>query len=112
MARLDNCTLPPRLSGHLPTRRLPMLKLAYPALRIFGVVALLLTSVPFASAADKGPGFETDFDRWRAADGAFSGWALSGVVLASDGALQFDPGTATTGSDAYAPGGYNSGSFY
>ena len=89
-----------------------MLKLAYPALRIFGVVALLLTSVPMASAADKGPGFETDFDRWRAADGAFSGWALSGVVLASDGALQLDPGTATTGSDAYAPGGYNGGNFY
>src|SRR5437868_10593433 len=50
--------------------------------------------------------------RWRAADGQFAGWQLSGVALIAGGSLQLDPRTAQTGTDPYGPGKYKGGNFY
>jgi hypothetical protein len=60
----------------------------------FGAVVVLalvaaLMSVG-AAAGQKGTGYQTGFDRWRAADGAFAGWSHHGTVL-SGGAITLDP---------------------
>ena len=62
----------------------------------FGAVAVLalvvgLMSVGAAGGGKKDTGYQTGFDRWRAADGAFaSGWALAGTQLVG-GAITLDP---------------------
>jgi hypothetical protein len=89
-----------------------MLKTAVVAVRLFGVVALLLTAVPVASAARKTPGYQTAFDRWRAADAGFAGWSANGVSVAADGSLHLEVDTAATETDPYPPGGYDGHNFY
>ena len=56
--------------------------------------------------------YQTGFIRWRAAEGGFAGWALSGVKRNANGALEFDAATASPGSDPYAAGAYNGGNYY
>jgi hypothetical protein len=62
-------------------------------------------------ASAKGSAYRTGFARWRAADGAFSGWARSGVALGL-GVLQLDLQGASAGTDPYSVGGYNGRNFY
>src|SRR5918993_2589279 len=81
-------------------------------LTIIGVLMLNTVSSVSAKGSTDG-GYQTGFIRWRAAEGGFSGWALSGVTRNVDtGALEFDAGTASSGTDPYAPGTYNSGNYY
>ena len=82
--------------------------------RIALISILVLTSVSSVSArGDKGGGeYKTGFNRWRAVEDGFSGWALSGVKRNASGALEFDGATASPGTDPYAPGAYNGGNYY
>jgi hypothetical protein len=64
-----------------------------------------------AAAGKKGSGYQTGFDRWRAAEDGFAGWALEGVAL-SGGALTLVPGAADSGTDPYAAGTYNGRNYY
>ena len=73
------------------------------------LVAALLT-LPLH--AGKGSTYTTGFTRWSAASGGFSAWQRSGVRLTAAQELQLDPGTAVSGTDPYAAGGYNGGNFY
>jgi hypothetical protein len=76
------------------------------------VLAVLVSVAAAGSAAGKKEaGYQTGFDRWRAADGGFGGWALDGVAL-SGGALTLAPGSAHAGTDPYAPGAYNGRNYY
>ena len=81
-------------------------------MRIVLIVVVLFAIVP-AVAAEKGSdsGYQTGFVRWRAAEGGFAGWSLNGVRL-NNGALEFDPATAGSGTDPYAPGTYYGGNYY
>jgi hypothetical protein len=81
-------------------------------IRLLFVLAICVASLTSTNTAGaKGSSYQTGFTRWRAADGAFSGWQRSGVVL-TGGALQLDPITATAGTDTYSAGGYNGHNFY
>jgi len=80
--------------------------------RIALIGVLMLSMASSATAKGKGEsGYQTGFVRWRAAENGFSGWALDGVKL-NAGALEFDPATATAGTDPYAAGTYNGGNYY
>ena len=73
----------------------------------------MLTMVSSISAKENGDGaYQTGFIRWRAADNGFEGWSLNGVKLNLNGALEFDPATATAASDPYSLGTYNGGNYY
>lgn len=82
----------------------------HPILRYILVLCFLLTIAAPASA--KGATYQTGFQVWRAAEGGFSSWQLSGVTLAANGSLTLDPATATPGQDPYPAGGYYGGNFY
>jgi hypothetical protein len=72
----------------------------------------MLNTVSSASEKEKGNlEYQTGFIRWCATDTGFSSWTLSGLKL-NAGALEFDPETATAGSDPYAAGSYNGGNYY
>jgi hypothetical protein len=81
----------------------------------FGAVAVLALVVGLmsagAAAGKKGTGYQTGFDRWRAADDGFAGWARHGTVL-TGGAVALDPATADTETDTFAPNSYNGGNYY
>jgi len=80
--------------------------------RIALIGVLMLSMASSATAKGKGEsGYQTGFVPWRAAENGFSGWALDGVKL-NAGALEFDPATATAGTDPYAAGTYNGGNYY
>jgi hypothetical protein len=67
-----------------------------------------------SSVSETGKGqveYQTGFIRWRAAQDGFSDWVLSGVKW-NTGALEFDPATATEGSDPYAAGTYHGRNYY
>jgi len=74
-------------------------------------MALLLCLTITLPTNAKGTVYQTGLKRWRAADGAFGGWARSGVALNSN-TLQLDRSTASPGSDPYPAGGYNGHNFY
>jgi hypothetical protein len=69
---------------------------------------LPLLSIALAPAAST-PAYQAGFARWRAADGAFATWQMSGATLAQGG-LALDPASADMGSDP--AGTYNGGNFY
>ncbi|HEY6184983.1 MAG TPA: peptidase C39 family protein [Terriglobales bacterium] len=73
--------------------------------------ALMLNTVSSVSAKGKDSLYQTGFIRWRAAENGFSSWVLNGVKL-NAGELEFDPATATAGSDPYAAGTYNGRNYY
>jgi len=85
------------------------------------VVAVLPAAVP-ATAAPGGPvpatadgdhpGYQTRQLRWRAAEGGFDTWALTGADRSSSGGLRLSTATAAPGTDPYAPGGYLGGNYY
>jgi hypothetical protein len=83
----------------------------YPRFFVQLPFALLLCSLIATPAAAKSTPYQAGLTRWRAADGAFSSWARSGVALSSN-ALQLDLTTASPGADPYPAGGYNGGNFY
>ncbi len=78
--------------------------------------ALPAAAVPAApvSAAAQGeqPGYQTRHLRWRAAEGGFDGWALTGADRTGGGAVRLDRARAEPGNDPYAPGGYLGGNYY
>ena len=79
---------------------------------IIGVLMLNTVSSVSAKGSTDG-GYQTGFVRWRAAEGGFGGWTLDGITRNVDtGALEFDAGTASPGSDPYAAGAYNGGNYY
>jgi len=80
--------------------------------RVAFISTLLLTVVSSVSAKKGGSDYQTGFIRWRAPDNGFSSWALDGVKLNADGALEFDTTTASAGTDPYAAGAYNGGNYY
>ncbi len=71
--------------------------------------SLVCVAAPVGAA---GPAYRTAFARWRAADGGFVAWQLAGVRRAADGTFQINQATASPGTDAYPPGGYNGHNFY
>lgn len=75
-------------------------------------VNALLAFAPAPKARGQGSRYQARLDRWRAADGAFTAWALTGVSLATDGALRLDPAAAASETDPYARGAYFGGAFY
>lgn len=80
--------------------------------RITLIGVLMLNTVSSVSA--KGStvsGYQTGFIRWRAVEGGFGSWALNGVKL-NAGALEFDPGAASPGTDPFTTGTYNGGNYY
>jgi hypothetical protein len=83
----------------------------HPRLFAHLLVALLLCLTMTMPANAKGATYLTGFARWRAADGAFSGWTRSGVALSRD-VLQLDLKSASAGMDPYPAGGYNGRNFY
>lgn len=81
--------------------------------RILLISILMLTTVSAVSAkGDKESEYQTGFVRWRAADNGFSNWTLTNGVKLNDGALEFDAGTATAGTDPFGAGAYNGGNYY
>lgn len=76
------------------------------------ISALMLGMVSSVSAKGSGGAYQTGFVRWRAADGGFSGWTMNGVKINAGGKLEFDPTTASAGSDPYAAGTYSGGNYY
>lgn len=91
-----------------------MSKVAMSLLAGLAVMALLAMQVPAVQAADKKPpepGYQTGFDRWRAAEDGFASWDRSGISLVG-GSLVLDPATASPGTDPYAAGAYYGGNFY
>jgi hypothetical protein len=83
-------------------------------LRVAGLLAVVLSScVTLAGPVDAASSpYQTQFARWRAADGALAGWQRDGVSVSSAGELLLDPQSAHPGSDSYAPGAYNGHNFY
>ncbi len=81
------------------------------AIRILIILAIALTTIQSASAAKDTTGYQTGMHGWRAAEGGFAGWALSGAAL-SGGALVFENATAEIESDPYPVDGYYGGNFY
>jgi hypothetical protein len=79
--------------------------------RITIIGVLMLSTVSSVTARGHSGEYQTGFIRWRAAQGDFSTWALNGVRL-NAGALEFEPGTASPGTDPYAAGAYNGGNYY
>ena len=83
--------------------------------RIALISALALSMVSSVSAKGSGA-YQTGLIRWRAADNGFSDWSLNGVKLNATGELEFDPASASAGTDpAGAYNGrnyYNGGSFF
>jgi len=81
----------------------------------FGAVAVLALVVGLmsvgAAAGKKGTEYQTGFDRWRAADGAFAGWSHDGTVL-SGGAITLNPAAAHDDQDPFAAGAYNGRNYY
>ena len=82
----------------------------------FGAVAVLALVVGLmsvgAAAGKKGTGYQTGFDRWRAAEAAFAtDWTFAGTKLVG-GAITLDPTTAEIGNDSFGPLGYNGHNFY
>ena len=82
----------------------------------FGAVAVLALVVGLMSvgpaAGKKGTSYQTGFDRWRAAEGAFAtGWTHAGTKLVG-GAITLDPATAASESDPFAAGAYNGRNYY
>jgi len=78
---------------------------------ILGV--LMLSTVSSVSARGHTGEYQTGFIRWRAAEGGFGDWTLNGVTRNVDtGALEFDAGTASAGTDPYVAGSYNGGKYY
>lgn len=89
-----------------------MLNRIFALARIALIGVLMLNTVSSVSAKGKDDStYQTGFIRWRAAENGFASWTLSGVRL-NAGALEFDPATATPGTDPYAPGAYNEGNYY
>jgi hypothetical protein len=80
--------------------------------RIMLIGVFMLNTVTSVSA--KGDvGYQTGFVRWRAAEGGFGSWARNGVILNTEGELEFDLGTAGDKvRDPYPAGGYNGGNYY
>lgn len=79
-------------------------------LQLVLVLAIALSAAQPAGAKEKTTSYRTGLTRWRAADGGFAGWSLSGVQLTVNGSLQFDPSGAEAGSDP--AGAYNQKNFY
>ena len=79
--------------------------------RITIIGVLMLSTVSSVSAKRSTGEYQTGFMRWRAAEGGFGDWTLNGVRL-NGGALEFDSGTASPGSDPYEAGTYNGGNYY
>jgi hypothetical protein len=80
-------------------------------LRVFLILFIGFISAAPVAASSPPPAYQTATHQWQAAQGDFAGWTLSGVAL-SGGALVFSASGATTGTDPYAPGGYNGHNFY
>ena len=80
----------------------------------FGAVAVLALVVGLmsvgAAAGKKGTGYETGFDRWRGADGAFASWDLTGVAIDADGTLVLAGTGTTAGTDT--PGAFHGKNMY
>ena len=87
------------------------LSLLTSTITLISILALVLA--PTAAAKGKvDPGYQTGFVRWRGADGNFSSWTRSDVILNGNGALTLDWSNADPGSSPYPPGGYNGGNYY
>lgn len=78
----------------------------------FVLIGVLMLNTVSSVSAKGEVGYQTGFIRWRAAEGGFSNWTLSGVKINTGGVLEFDPQTANTGSDPYPAGEYNGGNYY
>ena len=74
-------------------------------------IGVFMLSTVSSVSAKRDSEYKTGFTRWRAAENGFGGWSLNGVSL-NAGALQFNPATASAGSDPYAAGAYNGGNYY
>jgi hypothetical protein len=82
------------------------------SLVVLSLALVLPLAVAGTAGGAKGSAYQTGFDRWRAADGDFAGWTLSGVALGAGGALTLAPATAAPGTDPFAEGGYNGRNYY
>jgi hypothetical protein len=78
---------------------------------VFGTVFGLVFAMA-APAAGKKASYQTGFDRWRAADGAFANWNRNHVDLTADGELQLNLASAPIETDPYAAGSYLGRNFY
>lgn len=74
-----------------------------------GVALVALYALTLSTAQAAGAPYQTGFTRWRAADGNFGGWTLSGAALNS-GALVLNAVGALSGTDP--AGAYNGRNFY
>ncbi len=79
--------------------------------RLAMIGVLMLNTVSSVSAKG-GVVHQTGFIRWGAAENGFNSWTLSGIRLNTNGGLEFDPATASAGSDPYPAGTYNGGNYY
>ncbi|MGH9263745.1 MAG: peptidase C39 family protein [Acidimicrobiales bacterium] len=80
---------------------------------VAAVLAVLTLSGPgLAGAAAETTPYTVRETAWKAADGGFESWTLSGAVRGDDGAVRLQPGTATAETDPYPVGGYLGGNFY
>lgn len=79
-------------------------------LAIVAVAVGALSLPPGTPPAGAGDGYQPALLRWRAAEGGFFNWELSGVVRTPEGALALEPDSAQPGGDA--PGAYDGRNFY
>ena len=83
------------------------------SLRSRVVAAAVLAGVAGGAPAQAAPKpYQTAMTQWRASDGGFESWALSGIVLGPGGSLALDRATAASGTDPHGPGGYYGRNFY
>jgi hypothetical protein len=80
--------------------------------RLVSILLIMATLAPAVAAKSGGSAYQTGFIRWRAADDGFAGWHLNGVQINANHELEFQQGTASAGTDPYAPGAYNGGNYY
>src|SRR5215475_1631919 len=91
-------------------RKVMKLNILTSTITLISILSLII--VPTA-AAKKATEYKTGFVRWRAADGDFAGWELTGgVIRNANGELEFDNTTANDGTDPYTADGYYGGNYY
>ena len=77
----------------------------------FVIVLLFLLAAVIPAEAKESRAYQTGFQMWRAADGGFGDWTLSGVQRIT-GSLELDPESFMPGIDPYPAGSYYEHNFY
>jgi hypothetical protein len=82
------------------------------ALAVLTLLAPAAAGVTLPAAGAETAPYRTSDIAWKAAEGGFSSWALTGAARNHDGTLRLDRATASAETDPYPVGGYLGGNYY